>query len=160
VKTPRLREWREAMGETQATLGERSGVAEHTISRIEHGASLRPTTARKLADALGVAVADLMERPPVPLGDAPQGTGQPERKGPDQDVWGDEEDRPKHSIPKSAGQHYQVENQDSLSVDDPTRVTIRKTSFFELMRELKANRLTEEEAWQRLREHGDERSAS
>jgi transcriptional regulator with XRE-family HTH domain len=77
VKTPRLREWREAMGETQATLGERSGVAEHTISRIEHGASLRPTTARKLADALGVAVADLMERPPVPLGDAPQGTGSP-----------------------------------------------------------------------------------
>ena len=75
MKTPRLREWRETMGETQATLGERSGVAEHTISRIEHGASLRPTTARKLADALGVAVADLMERPPVPLGDAPQGTG-------------------------------------------------------------------------------------
>jgi transcriptional regulator with XRE-family HTH domain len=77
VKTPRLREWREAMGETQATLGERSGVAEHTISRIEHGASLRPTTARKLADALGVAVADLMERPPVPLGEAPPETGRP-----------------------------------------------------------------------------------
>ena len=72
MKTPRLREWREAMGETQATLGERSGVAEHTISRIEHGASLRPTTARKLADALGVAVADLMERPPVPLAEVPE----------------------------------------------------------------------------------------
>jgi transcriptional regulator with XRE-family HTH domain len=65
VKTPRLREWREAMGETQVTLADKSGVAEHTISRIEHGASLRPTTARKLADALGVAVADLMESPPV-----------------------------------------------------------------------------------------------
>jgi transcriptional regulator with XRE-family HTH domain len=65
VKTPRLREWREATGETQLTLADKSGVAEHTISRIEHGASLRPTTARKLADALGVAVADLMESPPV-----------------------------------------------------------------------------------------------
>jgi transcriptional regulator with XRE-family HTH domain len=65
VKTPRLREWREAMGETQVTLADKSGVAEHTISRIEHGASLRPTTARKLADALGVAVTDLMESPPV-----------------------------------------------------------------------------------------------
>jgi transcriptional regulator with XRE-family HTH domain len=65
VKTPRLREWREATGETQVTLADKSGVAEHTISRIEHGASLRPTTARKLADALGVAVADLMESPPV-----------------------------------------------------------------------------------------------
>jgi transcriptional regulator with XRE-family HTH domain len=53
------------MGETQVTLADKSGVAEHTISRIEHGASLRPTTARKLADALGVAVADLMESPPV-----------------------------------------------------------------------------------------------
>jgi transcriptional regulator with XRE-family HTH domain len=80
VKTPRLREWREAMGETQATLGERSGVAEHTISRIEHGASLRPTTARKLADALGVAVADLMERPPIPLDEAPQEEGRPRYK--------------------------------------------------------------------------------
>jgi transcriptional regulator with XRE-family HTH domain len=75
VKAPRLREWREAMGETQVTLAEKSGVAEHTISRIEHGASLRPTTARKLADALDVAVADLLERPPVPLVEAPPETG-------------------------------------------------------------------------------------
>jgi transcriptional regulator with XRE-family HTH domain len=69
VKTPRLKEWREARGETQVTLSERSGVAEHTISRIEHGASLRPSTARKLANALDVSVADLMERPPVPSGE-------------------------------------------------------------------------------------------
>ena len=67
MKTPRLREWRESKGETQLTLSERSGVAEHTISRIEHGAELRPTTARKLADALDVEVADLMESPPAPL---------------------------------------------------------------------------------------------
>ena len=47
-------------------LSESSGISEHTISRIEHGAPLRPTTARRLADALGVEVADLMESPPVP----------------------------------------------------------------------------------------------
>lgn len=69
MKTPRLKEWREARGETQVTLAERSGVAEHTISRIEHGAFLRPSTARKLADALNVSVADLMEKPSVPLGE-------------------------------------------------------------------------------------------
>jgi hypothetical protein len=34
-----------------------------------------PPTARKIAEALGVAVADLLERPPVPLGEAPQETG-------------------------------------------------------------------------------------
>jgi transcriptional regulator with XRE-family HTH domain len=81
VKTPRLREWREAMGETQATLSERSGVAEHTISRIEHGASLRPTTARKLADALGVAVTDLMENPPALTGAFPKGVAPTEGAG-------------------------------------------------------------------------------
>lgn len=81
MKTPRLREWRESKGETQLTLSERSGVAEHTISRIEHGAELRPTTARKLADALDVEVADLMESPPVASlagagkGEAPPETG-------------------------------------------------------------------------------------
>ncbi len=63
------------------TLGKRSGVAEHTISRIEHGAPLRPTTARKLADALDVSVADLMESPPVPLAEAPSGKPSPEPTG-------------------------------------------------------------------------------
>jgi transcriptional regulator with XRE-family HTH domain len=70
VKIPRLREWREAMGETQLTLAERSGVAEHTISRIEQGYGARPNTAKKLADALDVSVMDLMESPPVLAGKA------------------------------------------------------------------------------------------
>ena len=68
MKTPRLREWREARGETQLTLAERAGLTEHTISRIEHGYELRPGTARKLADALGVEIADLMENPPILAG--------------------------------------------------------------------------------------------
>ena len=116
MKTPRLREWREAMGETQATLGERSGVAEHTISRIEHGASLRPTTARKLADALGVAVADLMERPPVPLDEAPQ---------------------------EEAGRHYQRTLNDPVHVDDNVKHTL-KPQFDALIYALKTSGLNKQ----------------
>jgi transcriptional regulator with XRE-family HTH domain len=70
VKTPLLREWREAQGETQSTLAALSGITEATISRIENGAPLRPSTAKKLADALGVSVVDLMNNPPVPAGKA------------------------------------------------------------------------------------------
>jgi transcriptional regulator with XRE-family HTH domain len=69
--TPRLREWRETSGETQGELGKRAGVALHTISRIEHGAPTTPRTARKIAEALGITVADLVEAPPVPLGNRP-----------------------------------------------------------------------------------------
>jgi transcriptional regulator with XRE-family HTH domain len=65
VKTPLLREWREAKGETQHTLSALSDTTEATISRIENGAPLRPSTAKKLADALGVSVVDLMNNPPV-----------------------------------------------------------------------------------------------
>jgi hypothetical protein len=60
-------------------LSERSGISEHTISRIEHGAPLRPTTARRLADALDVEIADLMESPPVLLGKADAPTSGPAR---------------------------------------------------------------------------------
>lgn len=67
MKTPRLREWREAFGTTQSELSGAAGVSEHTISRIEHGAELRPNTARRLAEALGVTVADLIEKPPTLL---------------------------------------------------------------------------------------------
>ena len=68
---PRLREWREAQGETQGTLGKGAGVALHTVHRIETGAPTTPPTARKLAEALGVSVADLVEKPPIPLENRP-----------------------------------------------------------------------------------------
>jgi transcriptional regulator with XRE-family HTH domain len=70
VKTPLLREWRESMGETQHTLSALSGITVATISRIENGFPLRPGTAKKLAEALGVSVVDLMNNPPVPAGKA------------------------------------------------------------------------------------------
>jgi transcriptional regulator with XRE-family HTH domain len=67
----RLREWRESRGFTQKELALEASVGEVTVARIEAGTSVRPNTARKIADALGVAVVDLQEKPPVPLGPAP-----------------------------------------------------------------------------------------
>ena len=83
MKALRLREWREAQGQTQAMLAERSGVSEHTISRIESGASLHPSTARKLSSTLGITVVDLMRNPPAlvgafPKAKAPRRGGAPE----------------------------------------------------------------------------------
>ena len=71
MKLARTKEWRESHGLTQRELAAEAGVGEVTVARIETGSSVTPPTARKIAEALGVAVADLLERPPVPLGEAP-----------------------------------------------------------------------------------------
>jgi transcriptional regulator with XRE-family HTH domain len=56
----RLKELRESRFLTQADLATRSGVAEVTINRLEAGERpARFSTIRKLAEALGVAPADL-----------------------------------------------------------------------------------------------------
>jgi transcriptional regulator with XRE-family HTH domain len=72
LKLARTKEWRESHGLTQRGLAAEAGVGEVTVARIETGASVTPSTARKIAGALGVAVADLLERPPVPLAKAPK----------------------------------------------------------------------------------------
>ena len=60
----RLREIRERQFLTQAELAKRSGIAEMTISRLELGRHpARLTTARKLAEALGVHPAELVGEP-------------------------------------------------------------------------------------------------
>jgi DNA-binding XRE family transcriptional regulator len=65
VKVPRLKEWRESEGLAQAALAEMAGVSEFTVCRAEHCTEARPSTARKLADSLGVSVVDLVAEPPV-----------------------------------------------------------------------------------------------
>ena len=72
MKLARTKEWRESHGLTQRELAAEAGVGEVTVARIETGASVTPSTARKIAGALGVVVADLLERPPVPLAEAPK----------------------------------------------------------------------------------------
>jgi transcriptional regulator with XRE-family HTH domain len=61
LKLPRLREQRELRGMTQAELAEESGRSARSISGYEAGADARPNTARLLAEALGVSIADLLE---------------------------------------------------------------------------------------------------
>ena len=70
MRLARTREWREASGYTQATLAAAAGMNKMTITRIERGEETSPETARKLATAMDITVADLLERPPVPLGEA------------------------------------------------------------------------------------------
>jgi transcriptional regulator with XRE-family HTH domain len=74
-----LREIRLRRGLSQADLTAVTGVAEFTISEIESGkrANPRPSTLRKLAQALGVEVADLYGEPAVPLAEAPGEAGPP-----------------------------------------------------------------------------------
>jgi transcriptional regulator with XRE-family HTH domain len=58
----RLKEWRTRRVMTQKDLAEKSGVAETVISRIESGLQKpRPSTIRKLAEALGIKPEELLD---------------------------------------------------------------------------------------------------
>ena len=62
-----LRELRRRKGLSQKDLAGKSGVGQDTISGIEAGRhEPRPSTLRKLADALGVEVEDLFREPEAP----------------------------------------------------------------------------------------------
>jgi transcriptional regulator with XRE-family HTH domain len=67
LKLPRLREVREVHGWSQAKLAEEASVSRDSISNYETGhREAYPSTAKKLADALGVTIADLMEEAVLP----------------------------------------------------------------------------------------------
>ena len=61
VKLTRLRTIRERAALTQRELAASAGTTQATIARLERGEEGRPTTARKLARALRVRPADLMD---------------------------------------------------------------------------------------------------
>jgi transcriptional regulator with XRE-family HTH domain len=62
LKLPRLKEVRELHGWSQARLAEESAVSRDSISNYETGQrEAWPATAKKLADALDVEIADLIE---------------------------------------------------------------------------------------------------
>jgi transcriptional regulator with XRE-family HTH domain len=68
-----LREFRRRRGWSQKDLADESGVGQDTISGIESGRhEPRPSTLRKLADALDVEVADFFREPALPLAEAPR----------------------------------------------------------------------------------------
>jgi transcriptional regulator with XRE-family HTH domain len=71
-----LREFRRQKGWSQKDLAEASGIGQDTISGIERGQhEPRPSTLRKLAEALDVEVADFFREPAVPLAEAPRRAG-------------------------------------------------------------------------------------
>jgi transcriptional regulator with XRE-family HTH domain len=61
VQILKLREARELQGLTQKELADVSGVSLRSIAGYESGSHVRPNTARKLANALGLEVADLVD---------------------------------------------------------------------------------------------------
>ena len=52
----------EDRGWSQRELARRAGVDPSVLSRAKRTASVHPSTARRIADALGVAVADVADR--------------------------------------------------------------------------------------------------
>jgi transcriptional regulator with XRE-family HTH domain len=87
-----VKEIRRRKGWSQKDLAEESGVGQDTISGIESGRhEPRPSTLRKLADALEVEVADFFREPAVPLAKAPE-------MGPTET----EVEEERHVIPQSA----------------------------------------------------------
>ena len=71
MQLPRLAEWRLRRALALRDLAASAGIGLTTINRIERGhQAARPSTARKLAEALGVEPAALME----PSGGQPETT--------------------------------------------------------------------------------------
>ena len=59
----KLRYARERLGSSLEIVGKEAGVSRNTAMRAEHGGEIRPVTARRIAAALGVEVADLIKEP-------------------------------------------------------------------------------------------------
>jgi transcriptional regulator with XRE-family HTH domain len=62
---------RELRGLSMEGAAEASGASLGTVFRAEHGREIRPPTARKLAEAYGVQVTDLLPEDDLPKGTAP-----------------------------------------------------------------------------------------
>lgn len=60
----RMQYARDRLGYSLAMVSEEAGVAENTAIRAEREDEIRPVTARKIAAALGVRVADLIGEEP------------------------------------------------------------------------------------------------
>ena len=62
---------RELLGYGIETTAQEAGVSKNSVLRAEHEEDIRPVTARKIAGALGVRVADLLEEKIRPKGGSP-----------------------------------------------------------------------------------------
>jgi len=59
-----IKKYRQQLGLSQDTLSKKANLAFHTVAKIETGATPNPTieTVKKIADALGVSLDNLMEK--------------------------------------------------------------------------------------------------
>ncbi|MFW6172825.1 MAG: helix-turn-helix domain-containing protein [Elusimicrobiota bacterium] len=59
----KIKKYRKKLGLSQDALSKKADLAFHTIAKIETGATPNPTidTVKKIADALGVGVEDLIK---------------------------------------------------------------------------------------------------
>jgi DNA-binding XRE family transcriptional regulator len=67
----RLIRTREMLGYGIETTAQAAGVSKNSVLRAEHGEDIRPATARKIAKALNVEVADLYGKTEYPKWEAP-----------------------------------------------------------------------------------------
>lgn len=87
MKLTRLREVRELRGWSQSKLAEESGVSRDGISNYETGhREAWPATAKKVADALGVEISDLVARAEEPVLAAGKAEA-PREAGPTEEQW-------------------------------------------------------------------------
>ena len=58
-----IKKYRNKLGISQDTLSKRANLAFHTVAKVETGSTPNPSieTVKKLADALGVSLDDLMK---------------------------------------------------------------------------------------------------
>jgi DNA-binding XRE family transcriptional regulator len=57
---PLVRAWREHLGMTQESVASRAGMKQPALARLERGESVpRPATLKRLAEAMGLTVAQL-----------------------------------------------------------------------------------------------------
>ena len=138
MKLARTKDWRESHGLTQRELAAEAGVGEVTVARIETGSSVSPPTARKVAGALGVSVADLLERPPVPLAEAPEAGRLEEEPSPAVEV----QERREPGV-KTASAH--IHGQGSLRAEG-TVLRIASPDLQAIIRGAVRGELSEEEA--------------
>lgn len=72
----RVRHARYELGYTLEEVSSEAGVAKGTAIRAEHNMEIQPSSARKIAEAFGLKIADLLpDVAPLPNGGAPAKPG-------------------------------------------------------------------------------------
>jgi transcriptional regulator with XRE-family HTH domain len=136
----RLRSLRKERGLSQEEVARRAGIGLKAYGELERGIATDPhfSTLGGIARALGMRVAELVgeesESSAAGKASAPREPGR--QVAPE-------------AMPGTAGGLIEVRIAEGSG---PTRVEITRTSFFELMRNVKEGCLSEEDAWQRFQE--------